>query len=278
MPASPDPRHDPAPLPRLVDMGQRRAVQTIVGSSVVAAVLLVLILMAVLGIPNVYWVRGALIAAIVSLVISGVVASWVLDLLFEYERTSLELAESARRDSLTQLYNRGYFLSRLADAISRAQNSAAQLSLLMIDVDHFKAVNDEYGHPAGDRVLKALAATCQQALSEEDMLARFGGEEFTVMLPDLPATEAFEQAERLRQRISALRVPIGGGQTVKVTASIGVSTLAMHEAEYRPLVERADRALYRAKSEGRDRSVYEHAPAISLVPQPGLQGRGVTGD
>jgi diguanylate cyclase (GGDEF)-like protein len=158
-----------------------------------------------------------------------------------------QLAAAARTDPKTGLLNATAW-QREADAeVSRAQRSGVPLGLLLVDVDHFKRVNDRHGHLIGDQVLRALAAELRQQVRESDVVGRFGGEEFTVLLPRTDATEAC----RIADRASLLRVCAAEAK-IKVTVSIGVAVLGQHGGDLFELLAAADLALYRAKDAGRD--------------------------
>ncbi|MFZ2298276.1 MAG: sensor domain-containing diguanylate cyclase [Aquabacterium sp.] len=160
------------------------------------------------------------------------------------------LSELAHTDALTGLNNRRAYDQQLAREWRRVQRNGAPLSVLLVDADHFKAVNDQHGHAVGDHVLRVLAGVLQESAREIDVAARVGGEEFAVLLADTDATSAAGVAERIRSQIAqAEAMPVAG-----VTVSIGVATLL---AEERPdsLQHRADQALYMAKSQGRNRVV-----------------------
>jgi diguanylate cyclase (GGDEF)-like protein len=161
------------------------------------------------------------------------------------------LAAASRTDPLTGLANRRAFEEELGRAVARAGRSGAPLSLVALDVDRFKAVNDGHGHPAGDAVLRELAARARAAARAGDLAARVGGEEFALLLPGAPLAGAVELAERLRAAIAAAPVDVGIAR-LSVTASLGCATLAPGE---RPeaLLARADARLYEAKRDGRDR-------------------------
>ncbi|RZF63098.1 diguanylate cyclase [Sphingomonas populi] len=168
---------------------------------------------------------------------------------------SARLRGLADSDSLTGLSNRRYFEQRSAQIITAAQGDGRGIAILMVDVDHFKQINDTYGHPVGDEVLKAVAARCQEALREHDLIARFGGEEFVVLLATSGNDEAGMVAERLRQAIA--RVPIAVGDVdITVSVSIGAATRDALDGNDRNvlqmLVARADSALYDAKRDGRN--------------------------
>lgn len=160
---------------------------------------------------------------------------------------------SALRDPLTRLYNKRYFDERLDAELRFAHRHGAKLALLLIDVDHFKRVNDGHGHLVGDTVLSAVAGALAKAIRNEDVVARFGGEEFVVILRATALDHALVLAERLRKRIEEVAVELDGGPPLSVTASIGVAELAPPVATAAELVDAADRALYAAKAAGRNR-------------------------
>ncbi|WP_275099233.1 sensor domain-containing diguanylate cyclase [Sedimenticola hydrogenitrophicus] len=161
-------------------------------------------------------------------------------------------------DALTGLHNRRYLERRLEEEVTRALRYQYPLSCLFIDADHFKQINDRHGHGAGDRVLRELALRVKECLRLSDIAIRFGGEEFTLLLPQTGAAEAGNLAERIRDRIQAKPVALHGGETVAVTISIGVAALRPDDdgdsqAIGQRLLDDADRALYAAKSSGRNR-------------------------
>jgi len=166
-----------------------------------------------------------------------------------------QLQAAARTDPKTGLLNAAAW-QREADAeISRAQRTGlpqnALVSMLLIDVDHFKRVNDTHGHLAGDEVLKGLATELRQQVRDSDIVGRFGGEEFTVLLPRADAAEALAIAERLRRGASSLSICAGDAR-IGVTVSIGVAVYGRHGRDLFELLAAADLALYRAKDKGRN--------------------------
>ena len=177
----------------------------------------------------------------------------------ELERSRNSLAEMAIRDELTGLYNRRELNRVLDDESARCERSGQPLSLILLDVDHFKRVNDEHGHLAGDDVLRMLGRIVVGVLRRVDRAARFGGEELAIVLPDTPAADAVKVAERVRQLVSgtpfALEAPHGGDTQLRVTASLGVAALDDKIRTREHLLQRADEALYRAKAEGRNRTI-----------------------
>lgn len=170
----------------------------------------------------------------------------------ELTQANQRLRAMANTDSLTGVGNRRWFEAQGRREIERAFRQQEPLCLLILDVDHFKSINDTYGHDAGDQVLRVLSAQMQAGLRGVDLLARLGGEEFIVMLPNTALAEARQVAERLRTQLERAEVDIGAGQTVRLTVSAGVSQLggAVHRLD--DLLKQADKALYRAKREGRN--------------------------
>ena len=178
---------------------------------------------------------------------------------------NIRLREALRaqsiRDPLTGLYNRRYLTEMLERETRRAIRSEQSLGVLMLDLDHFKKFNDTYGHEAGDRVLRETASLLMKSVRAEDIVCRFGGEEFVVILPmaDLQVTEA--RGERIRSRTRELTVLHQGQSLGMITVSVGVAVLPEHGTNPKELLEAADAALYRAKREGRDRVVVAEVAA-----------------
>ncbi|MBX3705636.1 MAG: diguanylate cyclase [Pseudomonadales bacterium] len=171
----------------------------------------------------------------------------------ELLRVKQEMETLAHTDPLTGLSNRRYFMQRLHEEIERARRHGHPLSVALLDLDHFKIINDTFGHDAGDQVLRAVARTIFGVKRSSDVAARFGGEEFALLLPETDPAGAARVAERLREAIESLLVPRPAGAPLSVTTSIGVATLHSPEAGLDNLLIRADRALYDAKRAGRNR-------------------------
>jgi diguanylate cyclase (GGDEF)-like protein len=169
------------------------------------------------------------------------------------ERSADELADSATLDSLTALWNRRVFSDRLGEEVARHVRYGTPVSLLMLDLDGFKEINDAQGHLAGDAVLASVADVLRASLRTTDLPSRYGGDEFAVILPGVKKTDAFAVAEKLRAAIAELRVGLPtNGDTAEVRASIGVAAAAKGASDPLELVEAADRALYQAKAAGKD--------------------------
>jgi diguanylate cyclase (GGDEF)-like protein len=172
---------------------------------------------------------------------------WLQD---ELRTRNAELDRVSRIDMLTNIYNRRHLDEHLRQVISAARRHDRTVGVLIVDIDHFKEVNDEHGHLAGDAVLREVAARLQQAMRTEDALGRWGGEEFLAVLTDTPPEGVRVMAERLRQVIAAAPFTLDDGSRIRVTVSVG-HTNGTEDAEV--LVHRADDALYVAKAEGRNR-------------------------
>lgn len=169
------------------------------------------------------------------------------------EKFQRDLYESAVRDGLTRAYNKKYFEDTLRREFASCLRHQLPLALVLFDLDHFKRINDTYGHPAGDEVLRRVAERISATVRAEDLFARYGGEEFAVLLREASGPQALIAAERLRSAI-ADRPIVVDGQPLPVTISVGVAILGQGDTD-RPesLIDAADRALYRAKREGRNR-------------------------
>ncbi len=168
------------------------------------------------------------------------------------------LADLSARDPMTGLVNRRSFEMALEREIDRVARAGDVALLLLLDIDHFKRVNDSHGHAAGDGVIKAVAEAIQQAVRPMDTVARTGGEEFAVVLPNCPSSFGPTVAERIRANVAALSIAVSPGVILGVTVSLG-GAYAPQWVRSSPLLwmERADRQLYRAKAEGRNRACFE---------------------
>jgi len=175
-----------------------------------------------------------------------------LDLLMQ-NRT---LSEISARDSLTGLYNRWYVMEKIDSEMNRALRHGSPMSVLMLDLDHFKKVNDSFGHSVGDEVLKVVGQVLRESCRVYDVAGRYGGEEFCVVLPETRVGNTKQVAERIRSRLASTELPVGSS-SITVTASIGVAGMDSVSDEgvvsAAALLDRADRALYAAKHHGRNR-------------------------
>ncbi len=182
-----------------------------------------------------------------------------VDLEKQREELIAQLQTLSDTDFLTGLMNRRAFFSQGEQQFGIAQRYRRQLVLIVMDVDHFKAVNDQYGHPGGDQVLRGVADLCRRHRRNVDLLARYGGEEFIVLLPEIDLSQGLAVAEKLRSAIDACHLRLDDGQIVNVTASFGVAAFDCEAVDYdkslESVIERADQALYQAKHGGRNRVV-----------------------
>jgi diguanylate cyclase (GGDEF)-like protein len=158
-------------------------------------------------------------------------------------------------DALTQVRNRRYFQDQIAVETERALRHGRTLTLIMTDIDHFKRINDEFGHFVGDTVLKVVAQHFQQQVRSIDTVARYGGEEFALILPDTPFGNAIGVAERIRESIANMKIQNPEGPDLQITISIGVASLPDHARTANDLISIADAALYQAKRQGRNQTV-----------------------
>jgi diguanylate cyclase (GGDEF)-like protein len=162
------------------------------------------------------------------------------------------LFHQASTDALTGVSNRRYFMAQAEQELRRSRRFARELSVMMIDLDHFKKVNDQHGHAAGDAVLQSAVKRALESLRQSDQLGRIGGEEFAVILPETGLAAATDAAERLRKHINE-RPFIGERHAIPCTVSVGVAQMNAHDGSIDDLFHRADKALYRAKHGGRNR-------------------------
>ncbi|ABW66455.1 BREX system ATP-binding domain-containing protein [Desulfosudis oleivorans] len=164
----------------------------------------------------------------------------------------LELSRKAVTDGLTGLYNHDYFQNMLQQELLLAKRKGRELSMIMIDIDHFKRFNDTWGHQAGDMVLREVAAEIRESCRSSDVVARYGGEEMALLLHETGPEAAFALAEKIRRRVEALRVEHAPGEYLQVTISLGVAGFPIHAKNKKPLVKKADDALYSSKAGGRN--------------------------
>ena len=171
-----------------------------------------------------------------------------------------ELQRQARADSLTGIANRRSFYENAELEFARSRLQGQALSLITIDIDFFKKINDTLGHPMGDRVLQEFVACCQDALRNDGLLARTGGEEFCILLPGTDLDTARHIAERIREQTQARRIAVPA-QELRISASFGVAGLCDTDERFETLYSRADLALYAAKQQGRNRTSLLRSPA-----------------
>lgn len=192
----------------------------------------------------------------------------LVDLQAELLAAREALREQATRDFLTQLWNRSEILEFFGRELARSSRERTPVGVVLVDIDHFKAVNDTHGHEAGDAVLREIARRMQVSVREYDGIGRYGGEEFLILLPGCDELSSYNQAERLRKQIAQAEISIGD-TSLSITASFGVTTAELGEA-WTPasLIRRADQALYLAKKSGRNRVEFlAHDESQSPAPE-----------
>ncbi len=174
------------------------------------------------------------------------------------EQFQREMFERTVRDPLTGLYNRAFFLAQFGPLADRGALRGLGTAVLMLDIDHFKKINDTHGHEVGDVVLREVAGVLRQATRADDLVARYGGEEFVVALPVAAPDQATERAERVRSSLASRRI-LADGVPLRVTASLGLAfTPPGRPRSVAALIATADKGLYQAKNAGRDRTVFSH--------------------
>jgi diguanylate cyclase (GGDEF)-like protein len=175
--------------------------------------------------------------------------------------------DSSLRDALTGCFNRAYALQTLDTEVHRVRRTGLPLSVVMFDVDHFKAVNDRFGHLCGDELLASVGAQLSRSMRSTDVRCRYAGDEFLIILPDTPAAGALQVAESLRQSVGRLIVASAPGHP-PITISVGVAEVGADETDAKSFLRRADEALYRAKRGGRNRVCVASMPASLAVVRP----------
>ncbi|MCK7544248.1 sensor domain-containing diguanylate cyclase [Marinobacter bryozoorum] len=203
--------------------------------------------------PNYFNSYGVGIGIVMEAITLAFIISYRIKLLEEIRTQQDELKRQAATDPLTQLYNRRYFVAEGESLAEQARTLGVPLSVITLDIDHFKAVNDTYGHHAGDLVLKAVAGNLQAFSRDRDLVARFGGEEFVILLPGADRGEAERCAERIRGGVEGDVVQAADKVSIRVTVSLGVAQVNTAAESVEEAVNRADKALYTAKTGGRNR-------------------------
>jgi len=190
--------------------------------------------------------------------------------ILENEALQAQLREQAERDPLTGLHNRRYLAATLERELARCRRESESLSVMLLDIDHFKRINDSHGHQVGDDFLLALARVLTRQARASDVVCRYGGEEFLLVLPHMPLDVAVERANELRETFAHTAVQTAGGEALHATVSIGIANYPDHGHTADELVYRADMALYRAKADGRDcvRVAEEGRSVPALVTTP----------
>lgn len=197
---------------------------------------------------------GAVIGTIVPLVITPTIGFFFFRVLFELDEARAQLELLSVTDDLTKVYNRRYFIGRTHYELARARRYGHMFSMLLIDLDDFKQINDEFGHPAGDQLLKMVADVFLQESREVDVLARLGGDEFGFLIPGLAQDQAVAFADRLREKLARSHMNYRG-KRLSTTASVGVISWGKEITDLDALIFLMDKALYAAKTGGKNKTV-----------------------
>lgn len=224
-----------------------------------------------LGLPRDTLSVSLAFGAAIPMLVAPPTVWYVVRFMFDAEAARRVAERLAATDPLTQVYNRRYFFRVGEPALAGRLLQELPVSVLLLDVDHFKSINDRWGHAVGDAVLKEVARTCQQGVTQKEVLARFGGEEFVVLLFRPSASDGLAVADQLRQSVEALRIMVAGAEPMRLTVSVGVATASTEGPSMDDLIVAADAAMYRAKQGGRNRVVAcEWSGALG--PQPAAEG------
>lgn len=237
---------------RLLTWGTARSTAVLTAVAVAASVVLAFFGHFLAGEPpERLWLTEAFGVTIPLLI--GPPLLWLIThLLFDAEHARRLAERLAITDPLTRAYNRRYFFHACEVALKSLSAQGQPLSVLVMDVDHFKRINDEFGHGQGDVALRQVAQACQRSLRQDEIFARFGGEEFAVLLPNASNAAALVVAERVRTAVAELRLETQSGEWIQPTVSVGVATLDPTSDDADTLITRADLAMYQAKLAGRN--------------------------
>lgn len=230
----------------------RTTVKVAVVSLVASWLITGVVMMLVGGLTTSTIIVAALASTVAPLAVAIPVAGRNLRLVLEVNRSRLEIERLSRTDDLTQVYNRRHFMEVAGRELSLAARHGYPVSLLLIDLDDFKQVNDSLGHLVGDKALAACAAALRSAIRGEDVVGRFGGDEFLVLAPHSDLNSGAELAQRLREAMASIDLVVGA-RLVGIKASIGVVSSQGQDHSAELLLRRADQAMYRAKALGGDR-------------------------
>jgi len=212
------------------------------------------------GQPRWVWEQGRVVPAEDGPLLEGIIVN-----ITDRKRIEHQLEKMAVQDPLTGLHNRRELEIALIEQVQQAAKDRNSLTLLWIDIDRFKDINDGHGHLIGDEVLRRFGHVIHDHLRAEDMAARYGGDEFVVLLPGMDASAAMRMAETIQQALRTIKIPLQDGGILQVTASMGLASLPEHAGEAKALAEAADHAMYRAKRAGRDQ-ICQAAPIQDPTP------------
>lgn len=242
----------------LLRLGRVRTMILSTGIAITTSVLVTALVMAFIpGSRDFFWYN--MIVAVVSPLVSAPGLTLVaISMVYQLNEAQTALTRAAETDALTGVANRRVFLAQAETAFASARAGGADFGLIMIDIDHFKSINDNHGHTIGDAVLRDVAQACKNALRPGDCFARFGGEEFVALIPSTDAADASEVAERLRHTVATL---VFENQTPPhLTVSLGVAGYRASSESLHDILSEADQQLYAAKAAGRNRVMVAGEP------------------
>jgi len=249
---------------RLVQIGPGRTALLVTLASVGASVVVNFIAMAAFGLEPDKWWPGIFMSVIAPLLVAPPISWLIAKLLQEADSSRRVVEHLVRVDPLTGVFNRRHTMQAGELEVIRARRDRTPLCVVMLDLDNFKWINDVHGHGAGDTLLQRLAMTCNDGIRPYDTLARWGGEEFVIVLPSTALREARAIADRLRLAVAGMSVPVGKG-SIQVTVSIGIAAWDEPALAFSTLVDRADQAMYEAKRAGKNRvCTWRNSIAASL--------------
>lgn len=237
----------------ILEMGHYRSVLAVTLFSVLMSVGINGVIMQVFWREGIdVFLKSSLVAAIIPGIVAPLASNFVIKLLFDLDELQAQLLEMVNRDPLTKVHSRRYLLDCLEIESARTLRENEPMSLLILDVDYFKSINDRYGHANGDHVLQEIAQVCESTLRPYDVIARFGGEEFVVLLPNTSLPEACNIAERIRENVAVRTIELTSGEAIQSTISIGISQFISPDPKCKHLLSHADKGLYKAKHNGRN--------------------------
>ena len=242
------------------------SIPLIVAVSVASSVGALFLLTELMGMPyGPSFGRSLTIAITAPMLVSAPIGGWIVHLLREVEIARQQAQALAWNDELTALMNRRRFTEIGKRELALSQRAGRQLVAVLLDIDDFKRINDEHGHSGGDAVLQALGRVLPRELRGTDLVARWGGEEFALLLPDTTVADAAVLAERVRLAVEQMDVKPDGVHSRRCTVSIGLSEAGAQDS-FDTLIDRADKAMYEAKAGGKNRVMVQTAPTVPLSP------------
>lgn len=250
-------------------LGVFRVVALMAIASTAFSVVITYISMRCFGVHDRTFLFAAIVTALIApLVIATLELLFLVSLLHQIEASRSLVRRLATIDGLTGLYQRHSVMQQAKLEFDKSQENDGPMSVIMLDADHFKRINDQFGHAAGDTVLRTVAQVCRLSVRTGDVVGRYGGEEFIVLLPGTDSLAALAVAERIRSSIAELQIVLSIGATIPVSVSLGIATRTQSISSLEELLGRADRALYLAKANGRNRTELDTPTDVLVEARP----------